>query len=78
MRVILLGRLADLGGADQLGIPGPLDWAALLTALPSGLAEEVSGDRVKIALDGVVLAEKASLHAPDGAEVALLPPVSGG
>lgn len=78
VRVVLLGKLADLAGSGQIELRGPLDWAGLLAALPDGLAEEVRGDRVKIALDGVVLAEKTAMAAPDGAEIALLPPVSGG
>ena len=78
MRVVLLGKLVDLAGAAELGIAGPLDWQELLAELPEALANEVKGEKVKLALDGQVLANKTSLQAEDGAEIALLPPVSGG
>ena len=35
-------------------------------------------ERVKLALNGSILAEKTALSAKDGDEIALLPPVSGG
>ena len=76
--VVLLGRLADLGGAPTLSLPAPLDWAGLQAALPPVLAEAAKDSRNRIAVNGVLLAEKADLQAGDGAEIALLPPVSGG
>lgn len=56
----------------------PLDWNALLEAVPVQVAEQLELKRVNIACAGRVLADKTSLHAQDGDEVALLPPVSGG
>jgi molybdopterin synthase sulfur carrier subunit len=38
----------------------------------------IAGDKVKLAVDGTVLADKTALLASDGVEIALLPPVSGG
>ena len=78
VRLVFLGKLADLAGAPERDVPGPLDWQALLGALPGPLAELARGEKVKLALNGTVLADKASLSAQDGDEVALLPPVSGG
>ena len=78
VRVVLLGKLVDLAGAAELDMAGPVDWPGLLAELPKALATEVKGEKVKLALDGQVLADKASLQAADGAEIALLPPVSGG
>lgn len=78
VRIVLLGKLVDLAGAAQLDIAAPLDWHGLLAALPETLSQEVQGEKVKLALDGEVLAEKTALRAKDGAEIALLPPVSGG
>ncbi|ANU07422.1 MoaD/ThiS family protein [Paraurantiacibacter namhicola] len=78
VRIVLLGRLADMAGTGELEMPAPLEWAGLLAALPDDLAAEVSGERIRLALDGQVLAAKEDLQAQDGSEVALLPPVSGG
>ena len=76
--MVFLGKLADLAGDSQREFSGPLDWAALLAALGPDLAEAVRGERVKLALDGKVLADRTGLEALDGSEIALLPPVSGG
>ncbi|MEO0062660.1 MAG: hypothetical protein RLZZ08_1220 [Pseudomonadota bacterium] len=78
VKLVFLGRLADLAGAPDRDVAGPLDWAGLLAALPGALGEAVQGAKVRVAVDGVVLTAKEALAAPDGAEVALLPPVSGG
>ena len=76
--LVFLGKLADLAGAPEKKVAGPLDWPALLDALPGPLGDAARGERVKLALNGSVLADKAGLLAQDGDEVALLPPVSGG
>lgn len=78
VRVVFLGKLADLAAASDKDVAGPLDWAGLLDALPGPLGDAVRGDKVKLALNGTVLADKTGLSAMDGDEIALLPPVSGG
>ncbi len=78
VRVVFLGKLADLAGAPERTFDPPLDWGALVEALDGDLAEMVAGDKVKLAVGGTVLADKRTLIANDGDEVALLPPVSGG
>jgi molybdopterin synthase sulfur carrier subunit len=82
VKLVFLGKLADLAGAPDKEVPGPLDWRGLLDALPGPLALSLSkgakGERIKLALNGTVLADKTALAAGDGDEVALLPPVSGG
>lgn len=78
MKLVFLGKLADLAGASERDVAGPLDWPGLLAALPGPLGEAARGEKVKLALNGKVLAEKSTLAARDGDEVALLPPVSGG
>ena len=75
---MLLGKLADLGGASALSLAGPLDWAGLKAALPAALAEAVDDPRNRVALNGALLADKHALQASSGDEIALLPPVSGG
>lgn len=78
VKLVFLGKLADLAAAPEKDVAGPLDWAGLLDALPGALSEAVKGDKVKVARNGVVLADKTALSAADGDEIALLPPVSGG
>jgi molybdopterin synthase sulfur carrier subunit len=76
--IVFLGKLADLADCPEMQAEGPLDWAGLLAALPDSLAAAASADTTRIAVDGKLLADKATLAAADGAEIALLPPVSGG
>lgn len=78
VKVVFLGRLRDLAGNESVKMSAPLDWAGLLSAVDGNLAAELAGARINVAYNGVVLADKAALHAKDGDEVALLPPVSGG
>jgi molybdopterin synthase sulfur carrier subunit len=76
--IVFLGKLADLAGAPEQEVAGPLDWNGLLAALDDVLADVVAGDSCKLALNGELLADKTVLSAKDGDEIALLPPVSGG
>ena len=78
VKLVFLGKLADLAGAPEKDVAGPLDWAGLLAALPGPLGEAVKGEKVKLARNGAILADKTALAAADGDEIALLPPVSGG
>jgi sulfur-carrier protein len=78
VKLVFLGKLAELAGAPEKDVPGPLDWRGLLDALPGPLGEAAKGEKVKLALNGALLGDKTALTANDGDEVALLPPVSGG
>ncbi len=75
-RLVFLGKLADLAGVPELTVtPGPLDQA--LTGLAPDLAMALLGDRVRMALNGELIADRAIVLAA-GDELAFLPPVSGG
>jgi molybdopterin synthase sulfur carrier subunit len=74
VKLVFLGKLADLAGAPEREVAGPLDWAGLVAVT----GEFAEGNKVKLAVNGTVLSDKRSLAAKDGDEVALLPPVSGG
>lgn len=76
--VVFLGKLADLAGAPSLELAGPLDWAGLKAGLPDAVADAIEDARNRVALNGALVADKASLQAGEGDEIALLPPVSGG
>ena len=78
VRLIFLGKLADLAGGAERTVTGPLDWAGLCAVLGSDMAQVVADPAVRVACSGTVLADKHDLSAGDGDEVALLPPVSGG
>ena len=80
MKLVFLGKLADLAGRGEfeLGADGAIGWDALLERLDAPLAEALRGDKVRVAHNGEVLADKATLIAGPGDEVAFLPPVSGG
>ena len=77
-KLVFLGRLADLTGVNEREVAGPLDWSGLLDALQGELGGWLASDKVKLAVNGRILADKLDLQASDGDEIALLPPVSGG
>lgn len=83
--VVFLGKLADLAGRAEYALAstsGQIDWADLLALLEGHLnpaiAAAAGDERTKLAVNGAVLADKRTLAAGDGDEIALLPPVSGG
>ena len=78
VKLVFLGKLADLAGAPDKDVAGPLDWRGLIAALPGPLGDAARSERIKLALNGTVLTDKTALAAANGDEVALLPPVSGG
>ncbi len=78
VRLVFLGKLADLAGAQVREMDAPLDWRGVLAALEPALAEAVQADTTRTAVNGQLLAEKTALAATGGDEIAFLPPVSGG
>ena len=76
--LVFLGKLADLAGGSEREVGGPLDWEGLIASFEPTLADAMQADSTKIAVNGQVLADKTALTAADGAEIAFLPPVSGG
>lgn len=76
-RLVFLGRLEDVaGGAERDVNPGPLE--AVLASLAPDLAVALLGERVRMALNGVLIAERGGIVLRAGDELAFLPPVSGG
>ena len=76
--ILFLGPLRDLAGEATREVDAPLDWQGLLAAVGPEVAAQLGEERVNVACAGKVLGDKHDLHARDGDEVALLPPVSGG
>lgn len=75
--LVFLGRLEDLAGTGELTVAtGPLE--QVLASLDRALAVELLGERVRLALNGRLLAEAGGIVLGEGDELAFLPPVSGG
>lgn len=75
-RLVFLGRLADLaGGVEREVAPGPL--ARIMADMAPELAQALAGPRVRLALNGALVAGDG-LVLKAGDELAFLPPVSGG
>lgn len=76
-RLVFLGRLEDLaGGAAREVRGGPM--ADVLAALDPDLVAALTGDRIRVALDGELVADWQSRELGENQELAFLPPVSGG
>jgi sulfur-carrier protein len=77
-RVLLFGRLADQAGwRDRRIEAGDLaTLRAALAAEDAGLGEALAAPGVQVAVDKILIRGEAALTA--GAEVAFLPPMSGG
>ena len=80
MRVLLFGRLGDIAGWRERGFdPPPVSLSALkalIAAEDAALGLALGAKGVRAAVDKVVVRGEAVLEA--GAEVAFLPPMSGG
>ena len=78
-RVLLFGALRDLAGWREQIFEGVSDVNGLrshITRLYPDLAEAISGPGVQVAVDKAIVRGNTILSA--GAEVAFLPPMSGG
>lgn len=80
MRVLLFGRLSDLAGWRERSFePAPASLAALkamIAAEDVALGAALDGIGVQTAVDKAIVRGEAALR--PGAEVAFLPPMSGG
>jgi len=80
MRVLLFGRLGDLAGWREKSFePAPASLSALkalIAGLDAALGEALSGPGVQAAVNHAIV--RGDMALPAGAEVAFLPPMSGG
>lgn len=75
--LVFLGRLEDVAGAPEREVRGGL-LAQVLAALDPDLAAALAGDRIRLALNGTLVSDRAALVLAEDDELAFLPPVSGG
>jgi molybdopterin synthase sulfur carrier subunit len=76
-RLIFLGRLEDMAGTAGREVPaGTL--ADILAALDGDLAAALTADRIRLAVNGILVADRAAVVLGEDDELAFLPPVSGG
>lgn len=78
LKLVFLGRLEDAAGAAGREVPVADTLDAVLAALEPELAAALQGERVRLAVNGALIANRAGLVLADGDELAFLPPVSGG
>jgi len=78
VRVLLFGPLRDLAGWRQRDVPAAslAELRRLLAGEDPALGEAIAAPGVQVALDQAIVRGDAALSA--GAEVAFLPPMSGG
>jgi molybdopterin synthase sulfur carrier subunit len=76
LRLLFLGRLRDIAGADERVVGWAPRLAQVIAALEPELAQALETPMVRIAINGT-LGDRLTLLA-DGDEIAFLPPVSGG
>ena len=79
IRLVFLGRLAELAGAPEFALNAdkPLTLDAIIARMHASLGAALREEKVKFALNGVLVARDGLVAAP-GDELAFLPPVSGG
>lgn len=78
LKLVFLGRLEDAAGAAEREVPAVSSLAEVLAALEPDLKAALNADRVKLAVNGGLVADRSALTLRDGDELAFLPPVSGG
>lgn len=78
LKLVFIGRLEDVAGEGERQVANAGLLAEILAALEPDLAAALRGERVRVAVNGKVIAEPADTALRDGDEIAFLPPVSGG
>lgn len=78
LKLVFLGRLEDAAGVAEREVPFAPALRDVLAGLDSELSEALSGARIKLAVNGKIVAGQDMPMLGDGDELAFLPPVSGG
>ena len=76
-KLVFLGRLEDVAQTSEMTTAsGPL--TDILATLDPKLSEALACGKIKLALNGAIVADFSQLILASGDELAFLPPVSGG
>lgn len=78
VKLVFIGRLEDIAGEAEREVEPRATMDELLETLDPELARELRGDRIRVAVNGGVIADGRRIDINDGDEIAFLPPVSGG
>ncbi|MDE8652939.1 MoaD/ThiS family protein [Novosphingobium album (ex Liu et al. 2023)] len=78
LKLVFLGRLEDVAGAPDREVAGADSIEGVLAALEPELAAALREPRIRLAVNGVLLAGGDAPALSHGDEIAFLPPVSGG
>lgn len=78
LTLVFLGRLEDAAGEPERAVLHVPTYEQLLAGLETELVAALANPRVKLAVNGEIVVDRAALVLADGDELAFLPPVSGG
>lgn len=75
---MFLGRLEDAAGEAEREVIHAPSLDRVLAGLETELVAALADPRVRLAVNGDLVSDRAALVLADGDELAFLPPVSGG
>ena len=78
LKLVFLGRLEDAAGGAERKVPLVPTIEEVFAALEADLVSALRADRVKLAVNGILVRDLDAPVLRDGDELAFLPPVSGG
>ncbi len=78
VRLVFLGRLEDAAGEGEREIATVSSLAEVIAGLEPDLAAALNSAKIRLAVNGKLVANRSALMLRDGDELAFLPPVSGG
>lgn len=77
VKLVFLGRLEDVAQTAERHVSART-LGDVFDVLDGDLVSALRGDRIRLALNGELVADRTALHLAEADELAFLPPVSGG